>query len=411
MPKDIFQIKVTLTYSNPPIWRRLLVHRDTSLDDLHDILQIAFDWNNSHLHHFFKDRGKERYEPGFNLEQEWGSTALPYDNLTVGDFLKRKNSKFYYEYDFGDSWLHEIVLEDRLQEADDLRVPFCLNGERAAPPEDSGGVPGYQMMLEVLKDRKHPEYHFYRTWMPKKFNPERFELGPINDTLEETTWSGPAEDNLLGEMGSLFDLMPQTEEEDELLVNINRINELVRRQLDNEDPPEVSFHYARLSQLGFEEPAIVMMFMDTLSHHANEDGDDIRSVEDYTAELAFLPLACLEKLFDPIINFVAEHAEMLEADPDEDSDEFFMLMEEIDTLLHFLAMGTGYSFVIGKARFGLLATGVTEEEASLHLNSEILSYLSEVLERDEVFTHRKFMDFLNGIGTMPPGSPTPLNYN
>ncbi|MFN8531937.1 MAG: plasmid pRiA4b ORF-3 family protein [Dehalococcoidia bacterium] len=148
------QVKVTLLDVEPPIWRRVLLLDSTSLRKLHHIIQALMGWQNYHLHAFEIDG--VRYGPtelgldDSTMISEWG--------LTLWGFRQAKADIFRYEYDFGDDWWCAIEIEGELPTKRGARYPICLEGERAGPPEDSGGPPGYEDKLAILQDPTHEEY-------------------------------------------------------------------------------------------------------------------------------------------------------------------------------------------------------------------------------------------------------------
>lgn len=161
--RQIYQIKVQLKGIRPPIWRRLLVADVAPLDELHHTLQIAMGWTNAHLHQFVS--GRLRYgmvDPEF--EMDWDRHLLDESDFKVKDVLKSEGDSIDYEYDFGDGWFHQIILEKVLPFSPAQPVPFCLKGKRACPPEDVGGVYGYRDFLDKWQDEKHPEYDEVREW-------------------------------------------------------------------------------------------------------------------------------------------------------------------------------------------------------------------------------------------------------
>ena len=180
VPKSIYQIKVTLNNSKPPIWRRILVAEETSLDQLHAILQRVMGWMNSHLHHFIIN-GQFYGEPpddDFGIMDTKDETQF-----TLNQFVNRAGFEFRYEYDFGDSWLHDLVVEKILPVEKGAQYPVCITGKRACPPEDVGGVWGYEDFLKTISNPKHPEYAEMREWVGGDFDPERFNLNAVNAAL------------------------------------------------------------------------------------------------------------------------------------------------------------------------------------------------------------------------------------
>ena len=178
-PKSIYQIKVTLNGSKPPIWRRILVADATTLSKLHTILQTVMGWTDSHLHHFIID--DEFYgEP----DDEFGDMETKNEkHYHLNQFVDRKGFKFIYEYDFGDSWEHTILVEAILPIEENALYPCCIEGKRACPPEDVGGVWGYDDFLKAISNPKHPEHNRMLEWVGGDFDPEQFDLYEVNERL------------------------------------------------------------------------------------------------------------------------------------------------------------------------------------------------------------------------------------
>jgi hypothetical protein len=173
----IYQIKVTLKWSKPPIWRRLQVRGDTKLGKLHQILQITMGWWDEHLHAF--EAGGVAYgEP----DPDFPSDLRQERNVRL-DKIAQEGDTFRYEYDFGDSWVHEMKVEKMLNPEPGVRYPRCLAGKRACPPEECGGVPGYERMLEIVANPKDEEHEEIVEWLGGEFDPEAFDLDGVNDEL------------------------------------------------------------------------------------------------------------------------------------------------------------------------------------------------------------------------------------
>lgn len=183
---DAYQLKITLSYTNPPIWRRLLVHSDINLGLLHAVFQVAMGWTNSHLHHFII--GKDRYaDPRMNEERFMDEEPdLDEWKTSLATALSGKQSPFLYEYDFGDSWQHLIEVE-KIHGFNELFGTFakCLEGSRACPPEDCGGVSGYEDLLKIIQDPKHEEHESMIGWVGDSFDPDAFDLVRINTFLRK----------------------------------------------------------------------------------------------------------------------------------------------------------------------------------------------------------------------------------
>jgi DNA-binding XRE family transcriptional regulator len=172
-----FTLKVTLEGIRPPIWRRFVVPAGISLAQLHRVLQIVMGWTDSHLHQF--ERGRVIYglpDPDFGGEHEDERRAR------LDAVLERKADWMTYEYDFGDSWTHRVVLE-KIEEADAARSAVIVAGKRACPPEDCGGVGGYARVVSAAQDPDHPEHQEVREWLGGEFDPAAFDLVAINTAL------------------------------------------------------------------------------------------------------------------------------------------------------------------------------------------------------------------------------------
>lgn len=174
----IYQIKVTLRGSKPPIWRRLLVFGDTTLFDLHRIIQIAMGWTGYHLHQFVING--EYY--GIPSDEDW-VPVIDERDYALADVAPHEKSKFIYVYDFGDDWEHEIVVEKILPDDSQMEYPRCVKGKRACPPEDVGGIWGFEEFLEAMKDPEHEEHEAYLEWWGEQYDPEAISLDVINRRL------------------------------------------------------------------------------------------------------------------------------------------------------------------------------------------------------------------------------------
>ena len=180
MNREIYQIQIALKGFSPKIWRRVQVYSDTLLPDLHKIIQTTMGWTNSHLHQFIKDR---QFYSAPSPDDEMNS--VDYRKIKISDMLKTEKDKIMYEYDFGDSWEHEIILEKILPIDSKIKYPVCLAGKMNCPPEDCGGVWGYADILEILKDKNHQEYESYIEWLGGGFDPKEFDPEIINEGLME----------------------------------------------------------------------------------------------------------------------------------------------------------------------------------------------------------------------------------
>lgn len=174
----VYQIKVVLQGCEPAIWRRLLV-QDTTLDRLSDFLIAAMGWNGGHLHIF--TAGDKRYSIP---DPEWYDEGMIDENaVKLSDIVSVKQRSFIYEYDLGDSWQHEVLIENVGPSEPGQRYPICLEGRRACPPEDVGGIGGFYQFLNAIADPNHPEHQYLLKWAAGSFNPEAFDLDQTNLAL------------------------------------------------------------------------------------------------------------------------------------------------------------------------------------------------------------------------------------
>lgn len=173
------QINVSLSGIRPPVWRRLLVPSEYTLARLHRVLQVAMGWHDCHLHRFVLD-GTAYSDPQFELDN-----VLDERKITVGDLLVAPGVPLIYEYDLGDDWKHELILEETA-ESEEVRPPMCVGGARACPPEDCGGPFGYDDLLRILKSPKHRRYREMREWVGSDFDPEAFDCDEVNKRLAKT---------------------------------------------------------------------------------------------------------------------------------------------------------------------------------------------------------------------------------
>jgi len=175
-----YQLKLSLLEIEAEVWRRLLVPRGVRLDRLHEIFQVAMGWTNSHLHEFRV--GDTRYgEPDPEYDE---GDVRDERSVRLFEVAPGVNDSFLYEYDFGDSWEHLVVVEKILTPAESpADLPVCVAGARACPPEDCGGVPGYEGFLEAIRAPAHEEHQAMLAWVGGKFDPEAFDLGKVNRQL------------------------------------------------------------------------------------------------------------------------------------------------------------------------------------------------------------------------------------
>lgn len=179
---SIYQLKISLEGIVPQIWRRVLVPSVLPLSKLHVVIQIAMGWTNSHLHEFLL--GRKRYtDPRFGLD-DFDEQVFDEAKVKLFEVAPTLKSTLRYHYDFGDGWMHKVVVEKPFDLESPERTPFCTGGKRACPPEDCGGIPGYYRLLDILANQRHPEHREMLEWLERPYDAEVFDPNPVNRALE-----------------------------------------------------------------------------------------------------------------------------------------------------------------------------------------------------------------------------------
>lgn len=179
----IYQLKMTLRDSKPPIWRRVLVRADVTLGDLHEVIQLAMGWQDGHLHSFTVDG--LRY--GMPMDEFFADDFDELDEqaYTLREVLLKEKARLTYDYDFGDGWKHVVTVEKIIPADPAVTYPMCSAGARACPPEDCGGMFGFYDMIQALGDPKHPSHEDMTEWLDGEgFDEKHFDLDEINGRLD-----------------------------------------------------------------------------------------------------------------------------------------------------------------------------------------------------------------------------------
>lgn len=196
---DVFQLKITLNHSKPSIWRRVLVPADYTFFDLHCAIQSAMGWTDSHLHAFYIEGQKEKERIMIKFPDREGDDfygSKPFDERTerIADYFGKKIKQCVYCYDFGDNWDHAVLFEKKLLPDLTTVYPKCLAGKGACPPENCGGVWGYDDLKKNIKNPKHPEHGEILEWLciedqsefdSLAFNPDEVEFENPKQRLKE----------------------------------------------------------------------------------------------------------------------------------------------------------------------------------------------------------------------------------
>ncbi len=179
----VFQLRVDLRGTRPKIWRRIVVPATIKLPTLHVVLLRAMGWQGGHLHEFlFGDVNYGR------PETEWDLPDGVQDETRVS--LRKAldgGSTFTWVYDYGDNWQHKIKVERAVDMGVPLDSPMCITGQGACPPEDVGGVPGYEHFLAAIADPSHPEHAELKDWCGGAFDSAAFDVAEVQQRLDEIT--------------------------------------------------------------------------------------------------------------------------------------------------------------------------------------------------------------------------------
>ena len=166
----------------PSIWRRFHVPSSLTLAQLHDALQVIMGWTDSHLHRFIIN-GQEFGRPDHEERFADDDPLRDERRIRLAKLFPIVPAAFLYEYDYGDSWLHVIVVESIYPVSPGVHYPTCVEGKRSCPPEDVGGIDGYEELLAVMADPRHEEHESIRTWAGEDFDPESFDVEAVNQAL------------------------------------------------------------------------------------------------------------------------------------------------------------------------------------------------------------------------------------
>lgn len=184
-----FRVRLDLHGAKPPMWRRLELPGDLTLPRLHDVIQAAMGWTDSHLHRF--RTGRDHRSPylvtSFDLDE--GDEGMLEDDVRLDQLVAEKGDALWYEYDFGDGWDHRMVVEQVLDDAPS--TTRCTAGRSACPPEDCGGMGGYEQLATWVRsgyddaclpagfdDASHA-----RSWLPLDWHPDHFDVDEVNAGL------------------------------------------------------------------------------------------------------------------------------------------------------------------------------------------------------------------------------------
>lgn len=182
----IYELKITLLESKPAVGRRVRVPGNITLIKLHHVLQVLMGWQDCHLHQFTVNGALY----GMRVEDWQDATPEMLDErgVRLHRIAPVDGARLVYEYDFGDSWQLEIIVDDIIEDVSFsqegthhvLAHAVCLEGQCAGPPEDVGGISGYEEFVKAIRNRSHPEHNSWLEWVGGSFDPEQFDLESVN---------------------------------------------------------------------------------------------------------------------------------------------------------------------------------------------------------------------------------------
>lgn len=182
-PKYYLQLKISLNGVKPLVWRRVIVDPTLILMDMNEVIWSVMPWMGHHLHCFSNKfiYVSPPYEDDYIPSDPYNTDN--YDDLIIGDFFEKEGDKCNYEYDFGDSWNHTVKLEKFVEPLKDRRAKF-VTGRSMAPPDDCGGIMGYEELKEIMANPNHPEYKEMKEWIGMEED-ENFDPKYLGFTPEE----------------------------------------------------------------------------------------------------------------------------------------------------------------------------------------------------------------------------------
>ncbi|MBL7190882.1 plasmid pRiA4b ORF-3 family protein [bacterium] len=173
--ENVYQFKVSLIDITPQIWRRIQVPETYTFFDLHVAVQDAMGWQDYHYYEFEILNPSTQQKDIIGIPDDEMREVIPSWKKKLSDGFTLENNIALYVYDFGDSWEHKVKLEKALPRVEGTKYPICIQGKRACPPEDVGGIWGYEDFLKIISDPKHDEYEDMMEWIGGEFDPEYFQ--------------------------------------------------------------------------------------------------------------------------------------------------------------------------------------------------------------------------------------------
>ncbi len=176
MKPTILIFEIILLKTTPPVWRIIEVKQNTTLHELHAVIQVTMGWENCHLYSFTRSLEEHHIEiilPEYHPTKELFTGNSPKE-FKLRDIFRNVDDCIFYTYDFGDNWRHRIIFRGRKFETSPFGYPAVVAGARCCPPEDVGGVHGYAELLEVIETRNKKSLKEFDNWMGYRYNPDAF---------------------------------------------------------------------------------------------------------------------------------------------------------------------------------------------------------------------------------------------
>ena len=173
----MYQLNIALRGLRPPVWRRVIVPGTLMLAKVHEVIQTAFGWTDTHLHKFYVDGS------AYGRPTDFDEDVLNEARTTLAQVLETQVERFTYVYDFGDDWVHDVVVEKVITGNSGSEGPVCLAGKRHRPPEDCGGARAYREFLRAIRSPEHEEHEAMLEWVAGAFDPEAFDMALVNRGL------------------------------------------------------------------------------------------------------------------------------------------------------------------------------------------------------------------------------------
>jgi hypothetical protein len=176
---EIATVRIELRDTEPVIWRQVEMPTSVTFKSLHDIVQAVMGWFDYHLWEF--TIGRQRY--GLPMDDDWGTEPrIDASKVRLRDVLKARKTVIDYTYDFGNGWEHRLTVTDVRPGEPGVSYPRYIGGERNAPPEDCGGIPGFYEMLDAIADPNHPGHAEAKEWADE-YDPDAIDESPIKYAL------------------------------------------------------------------------------------------------------------------------------------------------------------------------------------------------------------------------------------